>query len=422
MNSKKVITLLAAVFSLAVLVFGMSGCGGEKKNISVTVNFEEGKSEAFDVVTKAETLTEALEKEKIAVFEKSGDDVRIKSVKGVEADEKKSEKWVLSKGGELFDAAIDIVIADGDVFELTFIEGIDEKNIAEFFEKYVESDSRPVAVMIDNDNSDARPQAGLEDAFLAYEMFVEGGATRYMALFKNDTTEKIGPVRSSRHYFLDYVMENDAIYGHFGWSPLAAKDIPALGINNINGLFDASTYYRDYSVTSDWHTAYTKMESLLKTAEAKGYSQTTSKGNVFEYNRADKDLENGKAAEKVTLKYSGFYNTGYKYDAETKLYTKQLGSSDYATQSGRPVTVKNVIVQYVNNYNLGDGSARQQLDTVGSGEGFYITNGKCVEINWSKASRNAKTVYTDKSGKEIKLNPGKTFVNIINKSLGAVIE
>ena len=99
-----------------------------------------------------------------------------------------------------------------------------------------ESDSRIIAVMIDNDNNDARPHAGIDDAFLIYEAYVEGSATRMMALFKDAKTEKIGPIRSSRHYFLDYAMEHDAIYVHYGWSPQASKDISAYGINNINGV------------------------------------------------------------------------------------------------------------------------------------------------------------------------------------------
>ena len=65
---------------------------------------------------------------------------------------------------------------------------------------------RPIAVMIDN-NIDAQPQAGLNDAYMVYEIIVEGGESRLMALFKGVSLDKIGPVRSSRHYFLDYALE-----------------------------------------------------------------------------------------------------------------------------------------------------------------------------------------------------------------------
>ena len=103
---------------------------------------------------------------------------------------------------------------------------------------------RPIAVMIDN-HKQAWPQAGLNKAYLVYEAIVEGGETRLMALFKGVTVDKIGPVRSSRHYFLDYAMENDAIYAHYGWSPQAESDIKQYKINNLNGITESEkTFWR----------------------------------------------------------------------------------------------------------------------------------------------------------------------------------
>jgi len=82
-------------------------------------------------------------------------------------------------------------------------------------------------------------------------------------------------------------------------------------------------------------------------------------------------------------------------------------------QTGEQLTTKNIIIQKVRNYDIkGDQYGRQNLDTVGSGEGYYITNGKCIEIKWSKASRTEKTKYLDGDGKEIVLNPGQTWVQI----------
>ena len=104
-------------------------------------------------------------------------------------------------------------------------------------------DQRPIACMIDN-HKDAWPQFSINSAFTVYEIIVEGGETRLMALFQNKDLN-VGPMRSSRHYFLDYALENDAIYAHIGWSPQAQKDIPALGVNNINGLyFDTGRAYK----------------------------------------------------------------------------------------------------------------------------------------------------------------------------------
>ena len=94
---------------------------------------------------------------------------------------------------------------------------------------------RPIAVMIDN-HKGAWPQVGLNDAYIVYEIIVEGGETRLMPVFKGKDLEKIGPVRSARHYFIDYALENDAIYVHFGSSPQALSDIATYKVNNINGI------------------------------------------------------------------------------------------------------------------------------------------------------------------------------------------
>ena len=87
-----------------------------------------------------------------------------------------------------------------------------------------DSNSRNIAVMYNNISTVWGYQSGLQDAYVVYEIIVEGGYTRLMAIFKDKDTNRIGSVRSSRPYFLDYAMENDAIYVHFGWSPLAQSD------------------------------------------------------------------------------------------------------------------------------------------------------------------------------------------------------
>ena len=128
---------------------------------------------------------------------------------------------------------------------------------------------RPIAVMIDNHNQ-AWPQAGLNKAYMVYEIIVEGGETRLMALFKGVTVDKIGPVRSSRHYFLDYAMENDAIYAHYGWSPQAESDIKKYSINNLNGITEStSTFWRVKDKAAP-HNAVTSTDAILKAAKSKG--------------------------------------------------------------------------------------------------------------------------------------------------------
>lgn len=294
----------------------------------------------------------------------------------------------------------------------------------DFIEKYVDTTERPIGVMIDNDDKNARPQAGIEDAYLVYEMVVEGGATRFFALFRNTDTKKIGPVRSSRHYFLDFALENDAVYTHFGWSPKATADIPALGVKNINGIQggDDSIFWREQKFKGDWHSAYTSIEKIKKRAEAKNYSLETEHKNGLKYSEEAVNLSSENKATEIKLPYSGRYNTGYVYNEEKGVYEKYIHGAPHKMQSGAVVEFKNVIVVLVADTDLGDGTARRNINTAGSGKGYYMTNGCYEEITWSKPSRGGNTVFKKADGKELVINTGKTVVNLINPSTGVEIK
>lgn len=293
-----------------------------------------------------------------------------------------------------------------------------------FLSTYINTDERPVAVMVDNDNKQARPHAGLNEAYLIYEMVVEGGSTRFMALYKGTDTAKIGPVRSSRHYFLDYVMENDAIYTHFGWSPKASADIAAYNINKINGVLgeDGEIFWREEKFKGDWHSAYTSMKNIKEKAQKKSYALTTNRKNGIQYSETLYHPQSELIANRVTLPYSYHYKTGYTYNPETRLYEKNILGEPHVMQNGEVLTVKNILIQLISDTSLGDGTDRRNITTTGSGKGYYITEGVYEEITWSKASRRDDTVYKKADGTILKINPGQTIVNIISPSAGVQFE
>ncbi len=297
---------------------------------------------------------------------------------------------------------------------------VEEPEIVEEVNKEIkESDYRPIAIMIDNDEEASRPHAGLEDAYLLYEMYVEGSATRILALYKDTNTEKIGPVRSSRHYFLDYALEHDAVYVHFGWSPQAQNDISALGVNNINGVLgsDGNIFWRERKFKGDYHSAYTSIEKIREYAENnKKYRLTTDKSSL---RRMEKDLDaEGDALTELVLPYAGFYTVKYTYNPEDNTYQRFLNNKGHITQSGVHLSAKNLIVQIASNYNIsGDDKGRQNLQTVGSGNGYYITSGKVRKITWEKTSRTGKTIYKYENGEEVILNPGQTWIQIVPPSM-----
>lgn len=283
----------------------------------------------------------------------------------------------------------------------------------------VSSNSRPYAVMINNHPQARAHHAGLQDAYIVYELIVEGGLTRYLALFKDQDTAKIGSVRSSRHYFLDYALENDAIYVHWGWSPQAQSDISSLKINNINGLaYEGIYFYRDKNLNVALeHTGFTTMEMLKKAVEKLKYRDTTDQKLLLNYTTEEVKLdsmENAQVATEISVKYSNSVTTSYTYDSENKVYNRFVNGKEHTDDvTKKQYTAKNIIAYAVNNSTIaGDNKGRQNFDNIGSGEGVYITNGYSIPIKWEKKSRDAQTKYTYLDGTEIDVSDGNTFIQI----------
>ena len=296
---------------------------------------------------------------------------------------------------------------------------IEEKKVQIF-----QGNDRPIAVMIDN-QADAWPQAGLNKAYIVYEIIAEGGITRLMALFKGQDIDKIGPVRSSRPYYLDYALENDAIYVHYGWSPQAESDISTLGVNNINGITESASSFWRASDKSSPHNVVTSTEKILQIAERKGYATTSDKESVLNYTAYDVNLEEGVDATSVTIPHSTYQTVEYKYNEETQRYTRYARNKlQTEWYTGEEVTTKNIIITFCDNYTLVDteDKGRQGLYNIGEFKGYYITNGKAIEITCIKSSRTSQTVYKDLNGNEIEVNDGNTFIHICPKSADVKIE
>ena len=296
----------------------------------------------------------------------------------------------------------------------------EEKKTVQIFS----GNDRPFAVMIDN-HSDAWPQAGLDQAYMVYEIIVEGGETRLMALFKGADLDKIGPVRSARHYFIDYAMENDAIYVHFGQSPQAQSDIKKYSIDDINGIAeDGTTFWRVKDKAAP-HNAVTSTEKLLESAKSKNYRTTSTEKSVLNYVVDEVNLEEGIAADTITIPHSDLQTVTYEYDEENKVYVRYArGEEQTDWDTDEPVTTKNIIITFCNNYTLSDSEnkGRQGLKNIGTFDGYYITNGRAIQIQCIKNARDEKTIYQDMNGNEIQVNDGNTFVNICPTNADVEIE
>ncbi len=136
--------------------------------------------------------------------------------------------------------------------------------------------SRPItAIMVEN-SPEARPQSGLVDAGVVYEAIAEGGITRFVTFFQEAQPEVVGPVRSLRPYYIDWVRQFDAAVAHVGGSTQALRQVKAFGVKDLDEFANAGAYWRD-SARYAPHNAYTSTENLDKLIKQKGFTDSDIK-------------------------------------------------------------------------------------------------------------------------------------------------
>ena len=276
---------------------------------------------------------------------------------------------------------------------------------------------RPLCIMINN-IVDAMPQSGISQADITFEMLVEGGITRYMCVFKDySNLEKLGPVRSARHYYVQMANMLDGIYAHVGWSTYAEDQIKKSGTNNLNGLYDTITYYRDESRVAP-HNCYTNSEKLKEGIAAAGYRTTYNDNhnknqNMFAFNTEDTAIGNGQTANKVTTAYNNSSTRWYEYNADEKLYYRfQYGEKQIDDQTNEQLRYKNLIVMFVEYSDIGGGL--QNIAWEKTGAGYYVTDGEYETISWRLDDGVIK--YYTADGNQLKMNPGKTFITVFDET------
>ena len=271
------------------------------------------------------------------------------------------------------------------------------------------TDTRPVAIMIDNMAS-ARPQSGLINADIVYEMPAEGGITRYMAIYHHQSSDKIGPVRSARSYYIDKAMEYNAVFVHCGGSPEALGDIQTLMVDSLNELKGENNFWRSKDRKAP-HNLYTSTKLIGEVMDSKKLSQEKWSYKM-NFSESFVDLE-GKAIKGLVIDYKHNYKAGYEYDSNLKLFYRTINDVRLKDkETNVEVSTVNIIIEKVN-AEIVDDVGRLDITNIGSGRGYLITGGKLIEIKWSKADRKAKTNYVDLKGNPIQLNKGNTWIQVV---------
>lgn len=278
----------------------------------------------------------------------------------------------------------------------------------------------PVAVMIDN-HVDARPQVGLSRASFIYETLVEGGATRFMAIFdvENNDIKKIGPVRSARPYFVEWAKEYNALYVHAGGSPQALAKIAQDNINDLNEIswYGTRYFYRDKSFSAP-HNLFTNSSKLQDALIWRELNNPTYSPWLFATSSSViSNTDKGESAD-IYIDFSpgDTYDAHFIYDKENNQYVRVVRERKpwFDPDSNEELKAANIIVQLIPAEQLSGGKGRLFLDIYGEGKGFIFQNGEMKNIYWQKEGRDSRTkFYYQDDQKEVILSPGLTWIVVV---------
>jgi hypothetical protein len=271
------------------------------------------------------------------------------------------------------------------------------------------------AVMIEN-SLQARPQSGLGEAGVVFEALAEGGITRFVALYEEETPSSIGPVRSARPYFIDWMLPFDAAYAHDGGSPTGLADITADNVRDMNEQYNGSSYFRISSRESP-HNLYTNMTLLQSLETAKGWTSSTFTG----FPRKAAAPSKTPTATTINMNISGSdYDVFYKYNPATNTYERSEGGGvQIDADTGQQIN-PNVVISMVVPWTDGalDTSDAYYTDysDIGTGQATIFQDGTVTVGTWSKSSPTSQIQFLNGSGQPIALDPGQTWITAIGSA------
>ncbi|MGG1637991.1 DUF3048 domain-containing protein [Paenibacillus sp. NRS-1760] len=271
--------------------------------------------------------------------------------------------------------------------------------------------SRPIVVMINNFAA-ARPQSGLTNADVIWEVLAEGGITRLIAVFQSTSaiTDTIGPIRSIRPYLIDIGDSYGAVLAHAGASNDGYAVLQRQGKPYLDEISNAGSYFWRSKERKAPHNLYSNLEKLRTGAEKKKYSMDKQ---VPPYTFAEAgSTEVGVPAADITINFMlKNYNVGYKYDSVSGLYKRSIGDKPHIDMNNNEqLSGTNLVVLGADHKTL-DKEGRLAVDLTKGGSAILFQKGKAIEAEWVRAPDGMIRIV--KNGAELPFVPGKTFFHIV---------
>lgn len=264
------------------------------------------------------------------------------------------------------------------------------------------------AIMLENSPA-ARPQSGLKAAGVVYEAVAEGGITRFVCLYQQSKPDLIGPVRSLRPYYVDWIAPYDAAIAHVGGSKKALDEVRNGSYKDIDQFFNAGTYWRSNDRYAP-HNVYTNFERLDALNNAKGYTSSDFTGFS---RKADEPSKQPNATSISVNVSSGTYNSSYAYDTESNSYRRSQGGAPHLDREAGQISPKTVVIIKVAAKKAFEDGWRVQMETTGSGQAYIFQDGTVKEATWHKPEKRTQLAFKDAEGNDVALNIGQTWITAI---------
>lgn len=264
------------------------------------------------------------------------------------------------------------------------------------------------AIMIEN-SPDARPQSGIKDSAVVFEAIAEGGITRFLVLYQDQKPGLIGPVRSLRPYYVDWLAPFDAAASHIGGSANALKEIRNGQYKDIDQFFNAQAYWRATDRYAP-HNVYTDFKHLDELNNSKDFKTS----NFTAWGRKLENASPAPTATKINIGVSSpTYDVSYNYDAASNSYLRSFGNGQEHTdrESGR-IAPKAVVAMKVASHIAFEDGYREQMNTIGSGQAVVFQDGQVIDGFWQKTNRKSQIKFYNKFGEPLKFNAGQIWITV----------
>jgi hypothetical protein len=275
---------------------------------------------------------------------------------------------------------------------------------------------RPIAAMINN-HIQARPTSNVSQADLVYEALVEGGITRLVAIFWSREPNKIGPIRSVRQYYIEWISPFDPLFIYDGFAISGDSRVDAAGNlikYDIKRIYTAGAWR-----VSDRPAPHNEYSSTIRTWEIGKDRGFDSFPEIESWKfKSDSSLanRNDRFKAKVSISNSDQYNSAWEYDKDTNLYLRSIGGiKDMDLETNQQISAKNVVLQEVKIQPAGDKYNRLIITTIGSGNAAILQDGKIIYGTWEKKDRQSRTRFYDSNKNEIEFNRGLTWISAVRQ-------